>query len=136
MARFGRLLTEAQWEKIQPLLPRHRPRPRGGRPVSRQNLIRAGNGASRFVPRIENRTWIGLRVALRSAEVLFRRGPGHMRRSYEWRVGWIGLGRRNSASLASGQGWRPSRYCAKTVPKVYGIEGKGVRQLSESRAPN
>ena len=25
MARWGRLLTEAQWEKIQPLLPRHRP---------------------------------------------------------------------------------------------------------------
>ena len=32
MARFGRLLTEAQWEKIQPLLPRRPPRPRGGRP--------------------------------------------------------------------------------------------------------
>ena len=50
--------------------------------VSRQNLIRAGNGASRFVPRIEKRTWTRLRVALRSVKVLFRRGPGHMRRSY------------------------------------------------------
>ena len=32
MARFGRLLTEAQWEKIQRLLPRRPPHPRGGRP--------------------------------------------------------------------------------------------------------
>ena len=32
MARFGRLLTEARWEKIETLLPRPRPRPRGGRP--------------------------------------------------------------------------------------------------------
>ena len=30
MARYGRLLTEAQWEKIAPLLPQPRPRPRGG----------------------------------------------------------------------------------------------------------
>ena len=32
MARYGRLLTDAQWEKIRPLLPQRRPRPRGGRP--------------------------------------------------------------------------------------------------------
>src|ERR1019366_2476873 len=51
-------------------------------PVSCQNLIRAENGAIRFVPRIEKRTWTRSRVALRSAKVLFRRGPGHMRRSY------------------------------------------------------
>src|SRR6266446_6145314 len=31
MARYGRLLTDAQWEKIRPLLPRPRSRPRGGR---------------------------------------------------------------------------------------------------------
>ncbi len=53
-----------------------------GELVFRQNLIRAGTGASRFVPRIEKRTWTRLRVALRSAKVLFRRGPGQMRRSY------------------------------------------------------
>ena len=51
-------------------------------PVSRQNLIRAENGAIRFVPRIAKRTWTLSRVALRSAKVLFRRGPGHMRRTY------------------------------------------------------
>ena len=27
MARYGRLLTDAQWEKIRPLLPRRRKRP-------------------------------------------------------------------------------------------------------------
>ncbi len=32
MARYGRLLTDAQWEKIQPLLPKRPKRPRGGRP--------------------------------------------------------------------------------------------------------
>ena len=32
MARYGRLLSEAQWEKIEPLLPRPPKRPRGGRP--------------------------------------------------------------------------------------------------------
>jgi transposase len=32
MARYGRLLTDAQWEKIQPLLPQRPPRPHGGRP--------------------------------------------------------------------------------------------------------
>ena len=32
MARYGRLLTDAQWEKIAPLLPNDRRRPRGGRP--------------------------------------------------------------------------------------------------------
>ena len=34
MARYGRLLTDAQWEKIRPLLPQQPPRPRGGRPPS------------------------------------------------------------------------------------------------------
>jgi len=32
MARYGRLLTDAQWEKIRPLLPRPRSRRCGGRP--------------------------------------------------------------------------------------------------------
>jgi Putative transposase of IS4/5 family (DUF4096) len=32
MARYGRLLTDAQWEKIRPLLPKPAKRPRGGRP--------------------------------------------------------------------------------------------------------
>jgi hypothetical protein len=54
-------------------LARRKPQRRQRRviPVSRQNLIRAGNGASHFVPRIEKRTWTRLRVALRSAKVLF-----------------------------------------------------------------
>jgi len=30
---------------------------------------------------------------------------------------------------------RTARCCAKTVPKVYGIEAKGVLLLSESRRP-
>src|ERR1019366_6963547 len=51
-------------------------------PVCRQNLIRAENGAIRFVLRLEKRTRTLSRVALRSAKVLFRRGPGHLRRSY------------------------------------------------------
>src|ERR1700739_4040778 len=32
MARYGRLLTDAQWEKIRPLLPKRPKRPKGGRP--------------------------------------------------------------------------------------------------------
>ncbi len=32
MVRYGRLLTDVQWEKIRPLLPKRPPRPRGGRP--------------------------------------------------------------------------------------------------------
>ena len=32
MARYGRLLTDAQWEKIRPLLPKLRKHRRGGRP--------------------------------------------------------------------------------------------------------
>jgi len=28
MARYGRLLTDAQWEKIRPLLPKRKERPR------------------------------------------------------------------------------------------------------------
>jgi transposase len=32
MARYGRLLTDAQWEKIRPLLPKRPQRPQGGRP--------------------------------------------------------------------------------------------------------
>jgi transposase len=32
MARYGRLLTDAQWEKIRPLLPKRPRRPKGGRP--------------------------------------------------------------------------------------------------------
>jgi len=32
MARSGALLTEAQWQKIAPLLPKPRKRPKDGRP--------------------------------------------------------------------------------------------------------
>jgi len=32
MARYGRLLTDAQWEKIRPLLPETKETPQGGRP--------------------------------------------------------------------------------------------------------
>ena len=50
--------------------------------ASRHNLIRAENGAIRFVPRIEKRPWTRSRVVLWSAKVLFRRGSRHMRRTY------------------------------------------------------
>ena len=42
MARYGRLLTDAQWEKIRPLLPKRRPRPRGGRPPANDRKVLEG----------------------------------------------------------------------------------------------
>ena len=42
MARYGRLLTEAQWEKIRPLLPKRPPRPRGGRPPAPDRKVLEG----------------------------------------------------------------------------------------------
>ena len=51
-------------------------------PVSRQNLVRVENAAIPLVPRIEKRAWTQVSVALRSAKVLFRRGPGHIRHTY------------------------------------------------------
>ena len=42
MARYGRLLTDAQWEKIRPLLPQRPPRPRGGRPPSPERKVLEG----------------------------------------------------------------------------------------------
>ena len=42
MARYGRLLTDAQWEKIRPLLPHRPPRPRGGRPPSPDRKVLEG----------------------------------------------------------------------------------------------
>ena len=36
MARYGRLLTDAQWKKIRPLLPKRPKRPKGGAPAARQ----------------------------------------------------------------------------------------------------
>ncbi len=42
MARYGRLLTDAQWEKIRPLLPKRPPRPRGGRPPSPDRKVLEG----------------------------------------------------------------------------------------------
>src|SRR6516164_8098108 len=49
----------------------------------------------------------------------------------EWKRGKepAGIGPRRSVLQ------RTARCCAKTVPKVYGIEGKGVLSLSESRRP-
>jgi len=55
---------------------------RKGNPVSRQNLVRVENAAIRLVPRIEKRAWTQVSVALGSAKVLFRRGPGHIRHTY------------------------------------------------------
>ena len=52
------------------------------RVVSRQNLVRVENGAIPLVPRIEERAWTQLSVALRSAKVLFRRGSGLIRHPY------------------------------------------------------
>src|SRR5579875_3563257 len=42
MARYGRLLTDAQWEKIRPLLPKRPPRPRGGRPPADDRKVLEG----------------------------------------------------------------------------------------------
>jgi transposase len=42
MARYGRLLTDAQWEKVQPLLPRPRSRQRGGRPRASDRKVLEG----------------------------------------------------------------------------------------------
>ena len=42
MARYGRLLTDAQWEKIRSLLPKRPPRPRGGRPPSPERKVLEG----------------------------------------------------------------------------------------------
>jgi transposase len=42
MARYGRLLTDAQWEKIRPLLPKRPPRPRGGRPPAPDRKVLEG----------------------------------------------------------------------------------------------
>ena len=42
MARYGRLLTDAQWEKIWPLLPKRPPRPRGGRPPKDDRKVLEG----------------------------------------------------------------------------------------------
>ena len=55
MARYGRLLTDAQWEKIRPLLPKRPPRPRGGRPPAPDRkvlegilwILRSGDGYKR-----------------------------------------------------------------------------------------
>ena len=42
MARYGRLLTEAQWQKIGPLLPRSPKHPRGGRPPAASRRVLEG----------------------------------------------------------------------------------------------
>jgi transposase len=42
MARYGRLLTGAQWEKIRPLLPKRPRRPRGGRPPANDRKVLEG----------------------------------------------------------------------------------------------
>ena len=39
MARYGRLLTDAQWEKIRPLLPKRRKSRRGGRPRQKPERV-------------------------------------------------------------------------------------------------
>src|ERR1700722_1247698 len=39
MARYGRLLTDAQWEKIRPWLPKRPRRPRGGRPPANDRKV-------------------------------------------------------------------------------------------------
>jgi len=42
MARYGRLLTDAQWEKIRPLLPKRPKRPQGGRPPKDDRKVLEG----------------------------------------------------------------------------------------------
>ncbi len=43
MARYGRPLTEAQWEKIRPLLPKQPKRPRGGCPRAHDRKVLEGS---------------------------------------------------------------------------------------------
>jgi transposase len=42
MPRYGRLLTDAQWGKIQPLLPKRPKRPHGGRPPANDRKVVEG----------------------------------------------------------------------------------------------
>ena len=42
MARYGRLLTDAQWEKIRPLLPKRPARPKGGSPPANDRKVLEG----------------------------------------------------------------------------------------------
>lgn len=42
MARYGRLLTDAQWEKIRPLLAKRRKRSSGGRPRADDRKVPEG----------------------------------------------------------------------------------------------
>ena len=42
MARYGRLLTDAQWEKIRPWLPKRPRRRRGGRPPANDRKVLEG----------------------------------------------------------------------------------------------
>jgi transposase len=42
MARYGRLLTDAQWEKIRPLLSKRPKRPHGGRPRADDRKVLEG----------------------------------------------------------------------------------------------
>jgi len=42
MRRYSRLLTDAQWKKIEPLLPRPGPHPRGGRPPAAHRRVLDG----------------------------------------------------------------------------------------------
>ena len=42
MARYGRLLTDAQWEKIRPLLPKRPKRPQSGRPPKDDRKVLEG----------------------------------------------------------------------------------------------
>ncbi|MGH9814834.1 MAG: transposase, partial [Candidatus Acidiferrales bacterium] len=43
MPRYGRLLTDAQWEKIRPLLPKPPKRPRGRRPRAADRKVLQGH---------------------------------------------------------------------------------------------
>jgi hypothetical protein len=42
MAGYGRLLTDAQWEKIRPLLPKRPKQPQGGRPPADSRKVLEG----------------------------------------------------------------------------------------------
>jgi len=56
MVRYGRLLSDAQWEKIRPLLPKRPPRRCGGRPRADDRkvlegllwMLRSGAGLANF----------------------------------------------------------------------------------------
>jgi transposase len=88
MARYGQLLTRAQWEKIRPLLPKRPSRPRGGRPRQKPARVIADKGYdSDALHKRLRRRGAALIVPHRSNRHRTRRQDGRVLRRYKKR--WI-----------------------------------------------